>query len=109
MASPWVAMVELVARHLDSLVETNMVELASLLFVDPVDYHNELTVAVPPAILLALHSSVVVLGLIHGFSLSLTLVLLEYCVDGLLAGGMACCEVEQLPCSPMVCNVRVHG
>ena len=86
-----------------------MVELASLLFVDPIDYRNELAIVVPLAVLLALHSSVVVLGLVHEFSLSLTLVLLEYCTDSLLAGGMACCEVEQLPCSPMVCNVRVHG
>ena len=77
-----------------------MVELASLLFVDPVDCRDELTVTEPLAVLLALHSSVVVLGLIHGFSLSLTPVLLEYCTDGLLAGGMACCEVKQLPRSP---------
>ena len=97
MASPWVAMVELVARHLDSLVETNMVELVSLLFVDLVNYHNELAVAAPLAVLLALCSSVAVLGFVHGFSLSLTLVLPEYCAHGLLAGGVACCEVEQLP------------
>ena len=76
-----------------------MVEFASLLFVDPVDYCNELAVVVPLAILLSLLSSVVVLGLVHGFSLSLTLVLLEYCVDGLLTRGVACCEVEQLLCS----------
>ena len=59
----WIAMVA--ARHLDYLVETNMVELASLLFVDPIDCRNQLTIVVPPAILLALHSSIVVLGLIR--------------------------------------------
>ena len=73
-----------------------MVEFASLLFVDPVDYCNELAVVVPLAILLSLLSSVVVLGLVHGFSLSLTLVLLEYCTDGLLTGGVTYREVEQL-------------
>ena len=89
----------IVAWHLDNLVETDMVELASLLFVDPIDCRNELDVMVPPAILLALHSLVAVLGLVRGFSLSLTLVLPKYRVDSLLAGGVACCEVEQLPCS----------
>jgi hypothetical protein len=74
-----------------------MVELASLLFVGSIDCHDELAVAVPPAILLALYSSVAVLSLVHGFSLSLTLVLLEYRTDGLLAEGVACCEVKQLP------------
>jgi len=88
------------ARHLDYLVEIDMVELASLLFVDPVDYRNELAVVVPLAVLLALHSLVAVLGLIRGFNLSLTLVFLEYCVDSLLAGGVACCEVEQLSRGP---------
>jgi hypothetical protein len=77
-----------------------MVELASLLFVNPIDCHDELAVTAPPVVLLTLHSSVAVLGLIRGFNLRLTLVLLEYCADGLLAGGVACCEVEQLPCSP---------
>ena len=67
---------------------------------DPIGCHDELVVMVPLAVLLALHSSVVVLGLVHEFSLSLTLVLLEYCGDGLLTRGVACCEVEQLPCSP---------
>jgi hypothetical protein len=91
----WIAMI--VARHLDYLVKTDIVELASLLFVDPIDYRNELAVVAPLAVLLALHSSVAVLGLVRGFSLSLTLVLPEYYVDGLLAEGMACCEVKQLP------------
>ena len=77
-----------------------MVELASLLFVDPIDCHNELTVTAPPAILFALHSLVVVLGLVRRFSLGLILMLPEYCVDGLFIGGMACCEVEQLLRSP---------
>ena len=78
------------ARHLDYLVEIDMVELASLLFVDPIDYRNELAIVVPLAVLLALHSLVAVLGLIRGFNLSLTLVLLEYYADGLLVGGVAC-------------------
>ena len=78
------------AWHLDNLAETDMVELASLLFVDPIDYRNELAIMVPPAILLALHSSVAALGLVYRFGLSLTLVLLEYYADGLLVGGVAC-------------------
>jgi hypothetical protein len=77
-----------------------MVELVSLLFVNPVDCRDELAITVPLVVLLTLHSLVVVLGLIRGFNLRLTLVLLEYCADGLLTGGVACCEVEQLPCSP---------
>ena len=38
--------------HLDYLVEVDVVELASLLFMDPVDYSNELAVVASPAILL---------------------------------------------------------
>ena len=36
-----------VAQYLDYLVETNMVELPSLLPVDPIDRRDELTVTVP--------------------------------------------------------------
>jgi hypothetical protein len=61
--------------HLDYLIETDMVELASLLFVDLIDCHDELTIAAPLAILLALYSSVVVLSLACRFNLSLALVL----------------------------------
>jgi hypothetical protein len=63
------------APRLDYLVETDMVELASLLFVDLVDCRDELTIVAPPAVLLALYSSDVVLNLIHRFNLSLALVL----------------------------------
>jgi hypothetical protein len=91
-----------------------MVELPSLLFVDHVDCRNELAIMAPPAVLVALYSLVAVLGLIHGFSLSLTLVLQEYCADGLLAEGVACCVVEQLPCrsqfaAPKLVNVHFIG
>jgi hypothetical protein len=41
----WETMV--VVRHLDYLVEADMVELASLLLVDPVDRRDKFTVAVP--------------------------------------------------------------
>ena len=75
-----------------------MVELASLLPMDPVNHRDELAVVVPPAILLAFSPSIVVLSLICGFGLNLTLVLVEDCMDNLLAGGVACCEVEQLLC-----------
>ena len=86
------------AWHLDYLVEADMVELASLLLMDPIDHRDELTVAAPLAILLALYSSIVVFSLIHEFGLSLALVFAEDCMDGLLAGGMACRAVKQLPC-----------
>ena len=75
-----------------------MVELTSLLLVDPVDYHDELAIAVPPAVLLAHYPSITVFSLIHGFGLSLALVFAEDCMDGLLIGGVACHKVEQLPC-----------
>ena len=52
------------ARHHDYLVKTNMVELASLLPVDPIDCHNELTIAAPPAILLSFSPSIAVLSLV---------------------------------------------
>ena len=88
----------IVTWHLDYLVEADVVDLVGLLFVDPIDFHNELVAMAPPAILLALHSSVAVVGLVRGFGLSITLVLLEYCVDSLLIIGVACCEVGQLLC-----------
>ena len=58
----WIAVVA--ARHLDYLVEADMVELASLLPVDPIDCHNELTIAAPPAILLSFSPSIAVLSLV---------------------------------------------
>ena len=88
------------AWHLDYLVKTNMVDLASLLPLDPIDYRDELAVVAPPAFLLGFSSLIAVLILIHGFGLSLTIVLAGDCTDGLLAGGVACHEVEQLPCRP---------
>jgi hypothetical protein len=89
-----------VTQHLDYLVETDMVELASLLPVDPVDHRDKLAIAMPPAVLLAFSSSIAVLSLIHRFGLGLTLILAKDCTDRLLAGGMACCEVEKLPHRP---------
>jgi hypothetical protein len=77
-----------------------VVELATFLHVDPIDHHDELAIMVPLAILLTFSSLIVVLSLIHRFSWSLTLVLAKDCTDGLLAGGMACLEVEQLPHHP---------
>jgi hypothetical protein len=84
------------ALHLDYLVETDVVELTSLLLMAPVDQCNELIVAAPPAILLALYLSIVVFSLIRWFGLSLSLVFAKYCMDNLLAKGMACRKVEQL-------------
>jgi len=86
--------------HLDYLVEADMVELASLLPVDPINRRGKLAVTAPPAALLAFAPSIAVLSLICGFGLSLTLVLVEDCMDVLLTGGLAYCEVEQLPCHP---------
>jgi hypothetical protein len=43
--------------------------------VDPIDSYDDLTVTVPPTVLLAFYSPIVVLGLICGFSLRLALVL----------------------------------
>ena len=64
---------------------------------DPIDGHDELAVAVPPTILLAFYSPIAVLSFICGFGLRLALVLAEDCMDDLLAGGLTCHEVEQLP------------
>ena len=89
-----------VAQQLDYLVKTDMVELASLLLMDPIDCHDELTIVAPLAILLALYPSIAVFSLIHGFGLSLALVFVEDYMDDLLVRGVACCEVEQLPCRP---------
>ena len=69
------------AWHLYYLVKANMVELSSLLPMDSVDRRDKLAVTAPPAILLA-----------------------EDYTDGLLTEGVACREVEQLPCSPVVCS-----
>ena len=74
-----------------------MVELASFLLADPIGGRDKLTVAAPPTVLFAVYSSIVVPSLIHGFVLSLALMFVEDCADGLLIGGVACCEVEQLP------------
>jgi hypothetical protein len=67
---------------------------------DPIDHHDELTVMGPLAILLALYLLAAVFRLIHGFSLSLTLVFVEDCTNGFLAGGVACREVKQLSRRP---------
>ena len=87
----------IVTRHLDYLVKADMAELASLLLIDPIDGCDELAVVVPPTILLAFYSPIAVLSLICGFGLHLALVLAEDCTDNLLAGGVTCHEVEQLP------------
>ena len=63
---------------------------------DPIDCHDELSIMAYLAILLALPPPIVVLSLVHGFSLILTLVFVEDRTDGVLARGMACHEVEQL-------------
>jgi hypothetical protein len=70
-----------------------VVELASLLLMDHVDRRDELAVVAPLAVLLALCLSIVVFSLFRGFGLSLALVLVEDCTDGLLAGG---CNVPPL-------------
>ena len=87
-------------RHLDYLVEADMVELASFMFVDPIDRRDELTMMASLAILHALHPSIIVFSHVYGFSLGVALVFIEDCTDGLLAEGVACCEVEQLPRGP---------
>jgi hypothetical protein len=74
-----------------------MADLASFLLVDLVDSCGELIVTTPPTVLLAFYLLIAVLSLICGFSLCLTLVLAEDCANGLLVGGMTCCEVEKLP------------
>jgi hypothetical protein len=84
--------------HLDYLIEIDMAELASFLLVDPVDDYDKLAVVASPTVLLAFYSLIVVLSPICGFGLCLTLVFVEDCTDGLLARGMTCCEIEQLPC-----------
>ena len=91
----WIAMV--MAWHLDYLVKADMVELASFLLMDLVDGCHKLAVAMPPTVLLVLYSPIVDLSLICGFGLCLALVLVEDCTDGLLARGVTCCEVKQLP------------
>ena len=73
-----------------------MVELASLLLVDLVDHRDKLTVVAPLAVLLAFPSPIAVISLVRGFGLSLTLVFAKDCSDGLLVGGMAYSEDEQL-------------
>jgi hypothetical protein len=70
------------AWQLDYLVKTDVVELANFLPVDPVD--------------LSFPSLIAVLSLVRGFGLSHTLVFAKDYSNGLLARGMACCEVEQL-------------
>jgi hypothetical protein len=68
--------------------------------VDPVDHHDKLIVTMPLAILLAFPSPIMVLTLIRGFDMGLALVFAKDCPDDLLAEGMACSEVEKLPCHP---------
>jgi hypothetical protein len=63
---------------------------------DPVDRRDELIVTVPPTVLLAFSPLIAVLRLVLGFGLSLTLVFAKDCTNGLLVGGVACHEVEQL-------------
>ena len=82
--------------YLDYLVEADMAELASLLLIDPIDGCDELAVVVPPTILLAFYSPIAVFSFICGFSLCLALVLVEDCMDRLLARGVTCQEVKQL-------------
>jgi hypothetical protein len=84
------------AWQLDYLVKTDMVELVSLLPVDPIDHHDKLAVVVTLAILLAFPSPIAVLSLVRGFGLGLALVFAKDCSNGLLAEGMAYSEVEQL-------------
>jgi hypothetical protein len=71
-----------VARQLDYLVKTDVVELSNFLHVDPVD--------------LSFPSPITVLSLVHGFGLSHTLAFAKDYPNGLLARGMACREVKQL-------------
>jgi hypothetical protein len=73
-----------------------MVELVSLLPIDPIDRHDKLAVVVTLAILLAFPSPIAVLSLVRGFGLGLALVFAKDCSNGLLAEGMAYSEVEQL-------------
>ena len=65
------------AWHLDYLVETNMVELASFLLMDLVDGHDELIIIAPPTILFVVYSSITVPSLVRGFGLSLALMFAE--------------------------------
>ena len=75
---------------------------------DYVDHRDKLALAMPLVIFPALPPPSAVPGLIHGLSLGLSLVFAEDCLDGLLAGGMACCEVEQLShCSWFVASKLV--
>jgi len=65
---------------------------------DPIDYRDKLVVMTPLAVLLAFPSTITVLSLVRGFSLSLILIHAKDCMDGFLIRGMACHEVKQLPC-----------
>jgi len=65
---------------------------------DPVDRRDELTIAMPLAVFLTFPSPIAVLSLIRGFGLGLALVCAKHSLDGLLAGGMSCSEVEPLSC-----------
>jgi len=94
----WIAMV--VAQHLNYLVKVDMVELASLLLMDSIDRRDEVAVVAPLVVLLAFHPSIAVFSLVRRFGLSLALVLAKICMDNLLAGGVACHKVEQLPRHP---------
>ena len=72
-----------------------MVELASLLLVDPVDHHDKPATTMPPAVLLAFLSPIAVLSLVRGFGLGLALPRQRH---GLLRGRAA-------PVSSVVCCV----
>jgi hypothetical protein len=78
------------------LSKLTWLSLLVFLLVDLIDGCDELAVAVPPTILFAFYSPIVVLSLICGFSLPLALVLIEDCTNGLLVGGMTHYKVEQL-------------
>jgi hypothetical protein len=91
-----VAMV--VAWQLDYFVKADRVGLASLLLMDSINHRDKLIVMTPLVVLLAFTPTSVVPSLVHGLNLRLAIVFAKDCPDGLLAGGMACCKVEQLPC-----------
>jgi len=65
--------------------------------VDSVVCHDELAIVVPLDVLLAFPPPCMIPSIIHGLSLSLALVFVEVCSDGLLTGGVARCKVEWLP------------
>jgi len=64
---------------------------------DSVDRRDELTVMTTVVVLLALPPPIEVLSFVLGFGLSLNLVFVKDCLDGLLAEGMTYHEVEHLP------------